>query len=130
MPASIDVVTAIRHPSSRNLSALVDVVSDQHLKTRTRLHQLVQVHHGSTVFPQKCMESESTVGRTAYDLPMRVNGASPAAGIAANRTEVSHHALLPEKCAERLRPWQVRPADNSASIVEPGWSPVIASQSL
>jgi hypothetical protein len=58
----------------------------------------------------------TTIVRISYDLPAYINADRIAAWISIQAAQISHHAVLPEKCVMCLAPGQIGPADNEASV--------------
>src|SRR5689334_14980084 len=74
------------------------------------------------------MKEVGAIGRSAHDLPARVNPAPATARIVANRAKVKNLAVLPDHRIMQVDSRQVRGTGDVARVVDPNGYGVVASQ--
>src|SRR5262245_8485492 len=91
----VDRRDAERDRLRENLSSIIDVEGVGELQSGTRRNESVQVEHGTTLFPDECVQEIVAIGRATDNLPPGVDRPATAAGIVSHRSKIQDAAVPP-----------------------------------
>src|SRR5208282_4511347 len=110
-----------QYSTAGNLPSVVDVKCIHHFDVRAGQDEDIDVNHLLAAFGEEAWPSAiGTVSRIAYHLALGVNAVGGAVQTRSQDSEISHHAVLPQKCVMiRALQREVRPADYQTRIADP-----------
>jgi hypothetical protein len=88
--------SAYRKRLRKNLSPVVDVDGVRYLQARSRTYELVQIAHRPALLPHEGVQEIAAVRTTAHDLTPGVDGSTPTAGLAGQRSEIVNVPVSPD----------------------------------